>query len=142
MRYRVDELAARGGVTVDTVRFYQARGLLPPPEREGRVAWYTEDHLERLRRILDLKAKGFTLAVVSRAVRGPIKTSHQADEVPEQLVEAFRLLLPATTSLVAHHFRRVLLAAAEARMARVGEEDELRAVKRESERRLEPSWRG
>ncbi|MDQ3981976.1 MAG: MerR family DNA-binding transcriptional regulator, partial [Actinomycetota bacterium] len=33
MRYRVDELAARAGVSVDTVRFYQARGLLPQPER-------------------------------------------------------------------------------------------------------------
>lgn len=33
----VDELAARAGVTVRTIRFYSTRGLLPPP-RSGRAA--------------------------------------------------------------------------------------------------------
>ena len=40
MEFRVEELAARSGVRVDTLRFYQARGLLPAPERVGRVAVY------------------------------------------------------------------------------------------------------
>ena len=40
MEYRVEELAASAGVRVDTVRFYQGRGLLPAPRREGRVAFY------------------------------------------------------------------------------------------------------
>ena len=51
MRYRVEQLAASCDVSVDTVRFYQSRGLLPQPEREGRVAWYGDDHAERIRRI-------------------------------------------------------------------------------------------
>ncbi len=38
MRYRVEQLAAACDVSVDTVRYYQSRGLLPQPEREGRVA--------------------------------------------------------------------------------------------------------
>ena len=37
MRYRVEQLAAACDVSVDTVRYYQSRGLLPAPEREGRV---------------------------------------------------------------------------------------------------------
>lgn len=61
MRYRVDELAAEANCSVDTIRFYQKRDLLPPPLREGRVAWYEPDHLTRLRRIRRLAAAGFTL---------------------------------------------------------------------------------
>ncbi|MGZ8765432.1 MAG: MerR family DNA-binding transcriptional regulator, partial [Acidimicrobiia bacterium] len=39
-RFRVGELADRCDISVDTIRFYQKRGLLPPPDRVGRVGWY------------------------------------------------------------------------------------------------------
>lgn len=78
MRYRVDELAAKAGVRVDTVRFYQTRGLLPPPERDGRIAWYSEDHLERLGRILDLKGKGFSLVSIQRLLTGDLDAADEA----------------------------------------------------------------
>jgi DNA-binding transcriptional MerR regulator len=78
MRYRVDELAARAGVSVDTVRFYQARGLLPQPERAGRVAWYSAAHLETLQRVRDLKEKGFTLASIRRLLAGDLDAADQA----------------------------------------------------------------
>ena len=45
MDYRVEKLAAVAGVRVDTLRFYQARGILPAPRREGRIALYGDDHL-------------------------------------------------------------------------------------------------
>ena len=64
--YRVEELAERAGVRVDTVRYYQAQRLLPPPERRGRIAVYDPEHLDRLRRIRALRAEGFTLAVIKR----------------------------------------------------------------------------
>ena len=51
MRYKVDELAQAAGITVDTVRYYQNKGLLAPPAREGRNAIYDESHLARLQRI-------------------------------------------------------------------------------------------
>ena len=70
MRYRIDELAARAGTTVDTIRFYQAEELLPKPAREGRVAWYDDAHLDRLRRIAELKEQGLTLAAVRRLLHG------------------------------------------------------------------------
>ena len=72
MRYRVEQLAAACGVTVDTVRYYQSLGLLEPPEREGRVAWYGEAHAERIREIRSLARKGLTLAAVKRVVRGEL----------------------------------------------------------------------
>ena len=78
MRFRVDELAARAGVSVDTLRFYQSRGLLPPPERQGRVGWYGDEHLERLRRILELKRKGFSLASIKSLIEGGIDVADRA----------------------------------------------------------------
>lgn len=70
MRYRVDELASKSGTSVDTVRFYQSKQLLPAPDREGRVAWYSDDHVERLARIRNLKDQGFTLASIGRLLDG------------------------------------------------------------------------
>jgi DNA-binding transcriptional MerR regulator len=231
VRYRVDDLAARCAVSVDTVRFYQARDLLPPPFREGRIAWYADEHLDRLRKIRDLKDKGFTLASIKKLLDGDIDAADEAlvaalgegsgddapmtieelaeatgvspalleaieregllaareqdgeriytqadakavaaglellatglplgelldlarrhdkamravaehavelfvrfvrdpiraqaaseEEAAERLVESFRRMLPATTSLIAHHFRRVLLAAAQDRIEKV-----------------------
>ncbi len=226
----MEQLAAAAEISVDTVRYYQSRGLLPAPEREGRVAWYGPEHLERLAQIRTLQGKGLTLAAIRRVVTGeldpadadlaaavvsaggsspdtealdletfsarsgvpasliqaveregirlgrpidgeirytdadiemvrtalrllefglpladllglardadaamrglaeravdlfddhvrkPIRdTSGDGEVASEQLVEAFRELLPAVTTLVSHHFRRVLLEAAEER---------------------------
>jgi DNA-binding transcriptional MerR regulator len=66
MELRVSELAAAAGVGVDTVRFYQSRGLIPAPERRGRFAIYSADHLERIRRIRSLLDSGFSLAQIRR----------------------------------------------------------------------------
>lgn len=66
MELRVLELASAAGVGVDTVRFYQARGLIAPPLRRGRFAIYTRDHLERIRRIRALLEAGFSLAQIRR----------------------------------------------------------------------------
>jgi DNA-binding transcriptional MerR regulator len=225
----VEQLAAACGISVDTVRYYQSLGLLPPPDREGRVAWYGAEHAARIRDVRALQKRGLTLAAVKRVVQGelgradadlaaavaaergasdaeelltlkefanrsgvpasliqaveregvpfgrrvrgedrytsadieivrvalrllefglplndllalareantsmrgladravelfdehvrkPIRDTAASDDVAaEQMVEAFRELLPAVTQLVSHHFRRVLLEAAEA----------------------------
>jgi DNA-binding transcriptional MerR regulator len=68
MDYRVEELARAAGVGVDTVRYYQGRGLLPPPQRRGRVAIYGEEHLERVQRIRELNRQGLTLDAVGRVL--------------------------------------------------------------------------
>ena len=68
MRYRVEQLAAACDVSVDTIRYYQSRGLIPPPAREGRVAWYDERHAERIREVRALRGKGLTLAAIERVL--------------------------------------------------------------------------
>ncbi|WUC72891.1 MerR family transcriptional regulator [Streptomyces longwoodensis] len=63
--YRMAELAERAGITVRTLRFYRERGLLAPPRREGRIAWYDDHHLARLRTIAALLERGHTLSGIA-----------------------------------------------------------------------------
>ncbi len=246
---RVEELARRAELSVDTIRFYQKRQLLPPPRRVGRIAWYGDDHVERLHRIKELQRQGFSLAVIRRLVDGELDAAdaplaaavagaqagdaelltlddlaarvgvpaplldavareglivpqqrggasgytdadadvlraglglleagfplpnllalarrhHDAtraiatdavemfdehvrrpiqqsdltdDEKAERLVDAFRTLLPTTTTLVANHFRSVLLEVAQEHLEAVGDPSELAAA------RGEPGWAG
>lgn len=255
MEFRVSQLAARAGVSVDTVRFYQSRGLLPPPRRAGRVALYGDEHLARLEHIRAWQARGLNLSVIGRLLHGELEAADEAlaaaltegagaaegdeerfdiselaarsgiplallqavardgllvprlddgeprytaadvevaaaglgllehglplaevldlarqhhaamravaeravdlfdthirqplrrsgappDEAAERLVEAFVALLPATTTLVAHHFRRVLLAVAHEHITHVGDAAEVEAVQARAQRGLE-SW--
>lgn len=68
--YRVEELATAAGMTVDTLRFYQHRGLIDPPERRGRVGYYGDTHLERLSRVKELQAQGLSLTMIARILDG------------------------------------------------------------------------
>lgn len=84
-QYRVEELAAEAGVSVEALRSYQSKGLLPPPRHEGRVAIYGEDHLARLREILDLKHQGYSLRMIAHLLSGPAT----AAAVPPALADTF-----------------------------------------------------
>jgi DNA-binding transcriptional MerR regulator len=64
------ELARQTGVPARTIRFYIARGLLPPPARAGRGACYGPEHREGLARIKRLQARGLTLAEIARRLGG------------------------------------------------------------------------
>jgi DNA-binding transcriptional MerR regulator len=237
VEYRVEQLASVAGVSVDTIRFYQSRGLLPPPRRQGRVGWYDDDHRDRLDRIRTLQARGLTLATIRRLVSGELDAADEAlvtavseerpeadvfgieelakrsgiplallqsalregllapewggftdddvaaakaglalleegvplgdlltlaqsyheathaaaeravelfdlhvrqplraaglpgDQAANRLVAAFQRMLPATTTLVTHHFTRTLLAVAMEHIEQVGDDAELQAVK-------------
>jgi DNA-binding transcriptional MerR regulator len=59
---KIGELAERSGVSIDTVRFYERRGVLPAPERtESGYRTYTPATVERLRFARRLQHLGFTL---------------------------------------------------------------------------------
>jgi|SRR5581483_4598330 len=64
----IDELARAAGTTVRNVRVYQDRGLLPPPERRGRLGLYGPDHLRRLRLVLRMLDRGYPLAAIRELV--------------------------------------------------------------------------
>jgi DNA-binding transcriptional MerR regulator len=56
------------GLSVRNVRFYTARGLVPPPIRRGRAGYYSSDHVVRLELVRELQAHGFTLAAIEKYV--------------------------------------------------------------------------
>jgi DNA-binding transcriptional MerR regulator len=57
----IDQLAAATGTTTRRIRALQTMGLLPHPELRGRTGRYGVAHRERLRTILRLQERGFSL---------------------------------------------------------------------------------
>lgn len=82
--YRIEQVAARTGLTKRTLRYYEEIGLLPPPTRtEGNYRLYSEAdivQLERIKRLRDLL--GFSLA--------EIREIAQAEEEREQVRAAWQ----------------------------------------------------
>jgi DNA-binding transcriptional MerR regulator len=60
----IDELAAATRVPSRTIRFYQSRGALMTPEIRGRVAYYGEPHVERLKLIAQLQDRGLRIDAI------------------------------------------------------------------------------
>ncbi|MFK4793883.1 MerR family transcriptional regulator [Sphingobium sp. ZW T5_29] len=57
----IGQLAASGKVGVETIRFYQRKGLLETPTRESGIRRYGSEDLRRLRFIKQAQVAGFTL---------------------------------------------------------------------------------
>lgn len=90
----IDDLAARAGMTVRTVRFYSGRGLLPPPTMRGRTGYYGPDHLARLELVRELQAHGFTLTAIERYLE-----NIPAEATPGDIALHRSLLAPWSTDL-------------------------------------------
>jgi len=75
-------LAEAAGLPGRTIRFYITRGLLPGPLKAGRGAAYSTEHLERLRAIARLQAKGLTLSEIAQRLAGRAEKPLAATPVP------------------------------------------------------------
>jgi hypothetical protein len=81
------------------------------------------------------------VALFDAHVRQPLHAqAGSRQEAATALVAAFESLLPAVTTLVAQHFREVLLAVAEEHLAEVGDEEELAATRAAGRPRLQVLW--
>ena len=68
--YTISRLAQAADVHVETVRYYQRRGLLPAPEKAaGSIRRYSEDEVQRLRFIKRAQGIGFSLDEASLLLR-------------------------------------------------------------------------
>jgi DNA-binding transcriptional MerR regulator len=95
----LDELVARSGLAVRTIRFYTGRGILPAPLRRGRSAVYSADHLARLELVRELQAHGFTLAAIeSYMARLPTNATPEAIALHRTLLAPWMPDLPETLS--------------------------------------------
>jgi DNA-binding transcriptional MerR regulator len=85
----IDELARRVDMTARNIREWQTNGLLPGPERRGRVGIYTDHHMSRIERIKALRAQGFPLDVIRRML------DRSAESAPDVRRLATEVLDPA-----------------------------------------------
>jgi len=67
-RRTIDELAQETGVPSSTIRLYRHRGLIDPPVKEGRRAFYEDGHIDQLALIAALKDRGYSLAAIQEIV--------------------------------------------------------------------------
>jgi DNA-binding transcriptional MerR regulator len=87
----IENLSLRSGVTTRNIRAYQSRGLLPPPvSRSGaRSAFYTSEHLARLRLVSRLQDRGFSLAGIADLLEALVtgKTIEQVLGIESAMLE-------------------------------------------------------
>ena len=68
--FTIGRLASSAGVHVETVRYYQRRGLLAEPGRKlGSVRHYSDADADQIRFIKRAQAVGFTLAEIQRLIK-------------------------------------------------------------------------
>jgi MerR family mercuric resistance operon transcriptional regulator len=68
---RIGEIAQRAGVSVDTIRYYEKRNLLPPsPRSEGGFRLFTVETIERVRFIKQAQEMGFSLDEIRTLLTG------------------------------------------------------------------------
>src|SRR6266571_1686929 len=109
--WTIDELARKAGTTTRNIRSYQTRGILPPPRMLGRVGYYGEGHLARLKYTAGLQQRGFSLAAIGallsaweegRSLQDVLGfeealTAPWSDEVPDRFtLEDLQGLFPET----------------------------------------------
>ena len=153
------ELAHRTGIPEAMLTTVVDAGLLIPRVHDG-AQRYTATDAAVLQAGLELVGTGLpmvdvlalardhharTRATAEQAVsmfdahiRAPLRDSDLTDdEKAQRLVDAFRVMLPAVSALVEHHFRRVLLAVAQEHLESVGDAVEIAAVTVEATRNIE-----
>lgn len=101
--FTIGRLAAAAGVGIQTVRFYERRGLLTQPRRNGTAyRRYTADHLTRLRFVRRAQNLGFSLNEIHALLdmsAGPRttcadmkqKADHKAEEIAAKIEDLQRM---------------------------------------------------
>jgi DNA-binding transcriptional MerR regulator len=85
LQLSIGELARAAGVSVRTVRYYIAEGLLPPAEESGPKAAYGRAHLDRLHVIGQMKGLYLPLREIRRQLAGMV--DEEIHELAEQALE-------------------------------------------------------
>lgn len=96
----IDQLAQMSGMNTRNIRANQARGLLPPPEVRGRTGFYTQEHFDRIRLILDLQSEGLSLSAIKRTLDNlPVGAANQVMRLRGSLLEPWDDEQPAIFTL-------------------------------------------
>lgn len=85
MDLTIDQLAQRVAMTARNIREWQTLGLVPPPEKRGRVGIYSDDHVAIINHVKNLKSQGFPLDVIRRVIDSG---GGSEDSVRKMVIEA------------------------------------------------------
>lgn len=86
--YRIGEIAARSGVTVETLRYYERLGLLPPtPRTKGGARRYDAVTVQRVRFIKEAQTLGLALNEIRDALSGAMRRGASACAQTRVLLE-------------------------------------------------------
>jgi len=77
-QFTVEEIAVKAEVSIDTIRFYQTKGLLPLPAKRGRRAVYDQSHLERLALVKSMAERGLSLKAIAMLIDRGADSSDRA----------------------------------------------------------------
>ena len=82
---QIGEAAKRTALTVDAIRFYEKRSLLPkPPRTAGRFRLYSDDDVARLAFIRQMQSLGFSLREVRQLLdlrEQPLNACHEVSDL-------------------------------------------------------------
>lgn len=89
----IGKVAQRAGVNIQTVRYYERRGLLAPNGyRESGYRLYTEEAVRKLRFIKNAQGLGFSLDEIARLLRLRVGRKLQCGKVKKQAQERLRIV--------------------------------------------------
>lgn len=78
----IGQLAKRAGVNLETIRYYERRGLLPePPRRESGYRAYPLESMARIRFIKSAQALGFTLEEINHLLSLRVNAETSCEQV-------------------------------------------------------------
>lgn len=81
----IGKIARRAGMGIETIRFYERKGLIPePPRRESGYRQYPESAVSRLRFIKRAKELGFSLKEIKELLSLRIAPDTTCDEVQQR----------------------------------------------------------
>jgi DNA-binding transcriptional MerR regulator len=92
--YNIETLAKLSGLTRRTIRYYVQRGLLKPPQGGGRGSYYTDEHLESLKKIQKWSEQGVPLIHMRDMIKGKT-SSAQVDMHTGIMTELREKFIPA-----------------------------------------------
>lgn len=100
---KIGEIAKRAGVSRDTIRLYESRGMIvgvSRPNEYNNYKDYPEENLQRLNMILNMKKFGFSLGEIKEAVDAFYSANEPADFHSEFLTKKINALDEKINELV------------------------------------------